>query len=151
MTSPILSFLFILLAGVWILQYALSFFQLRRFYRRIHELKHFGNVWVGKHGSRWSGRYYGVLVVDKEKRIAHVEQFSGWTILASLKPVSGLDGRPISDLLDDSIELPISKKLLLALRNAMEYIQQSDEKEAEKVRMAEESASGNGIQEKLSI
>jgi DNA-binding transcriptional regulator of glucitol operon len=122
------------LALAWMLQYALSFLQLRRFYRRIHQLRRLGNVWIGMEGSAWKGRKYAVLVVNKEKRIAHVEEFSGYTVWAKLKPVDGLDGRPISDLLDDDIELPVSRKLLLALRNAMKYVQHAEERAAEKAR-----------------
>jgi DNA-binding transcriptional regulator of glucitol operon len=116
------------LAGAWFIQYISAFFQLRRFYRRIAELRRQGKVWIGMEGSAWKGRQYAVLVVDKDKHIVHVEQLSGWTVLASLKPVYGLEGRPISDLMDDTIEFPVSKKLLLALRNAVKHIQEAEKR-----------------------
>ena len=110
------------LAIAWAIQYALSFWQMRRFYRRIAQLRRNGSVSIGMAGSAWRGRQYAVLVVDANRRIVQVEQLSGWTIWATLKPVRGLEGRPLSDLSDDDQELPVSPKLLLALRNAAGYI-----------------------------
>ncbi len=133
MNSPY-SAIIIILAAAWVIQYVLSFWQLRRFYKRIHQLRRYGSVWIGKEGSTWKGRQYAVLVVNKEKVITKVEQFSGWTVFATLKPVSGLEGRPLSDLLDDSIELPVSRKMRLALCNAVKYIQETEERAAAKKR-----------------
>jgi DNA-binding transcriptional regulator of glucitol operon len=105
---------------------------MRRFYRRVAALHKFGAVWIGMEGTAWKRRQYAVLVVDKENIIRRAEQLSGWTILAALKPVSGLDGRPISDLMDDTIELPINKKLLLAFRNAVKHIEEHAARKAAK-------------------
>lgn len=113
----------IALAVAWTIQYVLAFFQMKRYYSRIAQLRRLGTVSTGIAGSSWRRRQYAVLVVDVNHRIVHVEELSGWTVFASLKPVKGLDGRPMSDLTDDSITLPVSNKLLLALRNAVTYIQ----------------------------
>jgi DNA-binding transcriptional regulator of glucitol operon len=110
------------LAIAWTIQYALAFWQMRRFYRRVAEFRRYGKVSIGVAGSAWRRRQYAVLVVDASQRIVHVEQLSGWTILAILKPVPGLDGRPLSAVFNDDLELPVSHKLLLALRNAATYI-----------------------------
>ncbi len=145
--SKAYSVIIIVLVLAWVIQYLLSFWQLRRFYKRIHELRHYGSVWIGREGSAWKGRQYAVLVVNKEKMITKVEQFSGWTVLAALKPVAGLEGRPISDLLDDSIELPVSKKMLLALRNAVKYIKETEERAAAKQGAESENAAPTGTAE----
>jgi glucitol operon activator protein len=145
--SKAYSVIVVVLVLAWVIQYLLSFWQLRRFYKRIHELRRYGSVWIGKEGSAWKGRQYAVLVVNKEKVITKVEQFSGWTVLAALKPVLGLEGRPISDLLDDSIELPVSKKLLLALRNAVKYIRETEERAAAKQRAELENSTSTGTAE----
>ena len=110
------------LALAWTIQYILTFYQMRRYYRRIAELRRLGKVSIGVAGSTWRRRVYAVLVVDVNHRIVHVEQLSGWTVFANLKPVAGLDGRTMSDLDDDDVELPVSNKFLLALRNAASYI-----------------------------
>ncbi len=110
------------LAVAWIIQYYFAWWQMRRFYKRIAVLRQDGLVSVGMSGSTWRRKQYVVLVVDKQRRIVHIEQLSGWTVLASLKPVPGLDGRPMSDLMDDGRNLPVAPKLLLALRNAATYV-----------------------------
>jgi DNA-binding transcriptional regulator of glucitol operon len=138
------SAIIIMLAFAWLIQFGLSFFQMRRFYRRVAALHKFGSVWIGMEGTAWKRRQYAVLVVDKENIIRRAEQLSGWTILAALKPVTGLDGRPISDLMDDTIELPINKKLLLAFRNAVKHIEEHAARKAAKEN--EFVSEQNGIQ-----
>jgi glucitol operon activator protein len=124
------SAIIILLAAAWLLQFALSYFQMRRFYGRIAKLHKFGSVWIGMEGSAWKRRQYVALVVDKNNIIQKAEQLSGWTIFAGLKPVQGLDGRPISDLMDDTIDLPVKGKLLLAFQNAVKHIEENAAKKA---------------------
>lgn len=128
------------LGCMWLLQYAFTFWQMRRYNKRLSELRKGGSVWVGLNGSAWKGRQYAVVVVDKENRIARVEQLSGWTVLAALKPVPGLEGRPVSDLTDDHIELPVSNKLLLALRDAVKHMEAYAKKQAEKAAAAKAEA-----------
>lgn len=114
--------LILVLAGLWMCQLFLAQWQMHRFYKRIAQLRQRGLVSVGMQGSAWRRRQYAVLVVDKNKTIVHVEQLSGWTVLAQLRPVNGLAGQPMSVLLDDAAPLPVSKKLRAALRNAAEFI-----------------------------
>lgn len=113
------------LAIAWGIQYILAFFQMKRYYKRISELRRLGQVSTGVAGSSWRRRQYAVLVVDANHRIVRVEELSGWTVFAVLKPVKGLDGRPLSDLDDESLTLPVHNKMLLALRNAASYIKQA--------------------------
>ncbi|NPV87754.1 MAG: transcriptional regulator [Anaerolineae bacterium] len=121
----------ILMLGIaWLIQFGFSYWQLRRYYKRIAQLRRDGLVWIGMEGSAWKRRVYAALVIDQNERIVHAEQLSGWTILAGLKPIPGLAGRPISDLLDDQIDLQINKKLLLALRNALKHRQDIADKAA---------------------
>jgi DNA-binding transcriptional regulator of glucitol operon len=124
------SAIIILLAIAWLLQFALSYLQMRRFYGRIKQLNKSGSVWIGMEGSAWKRRHYVALVVDKNNIIQRAEELQGWTVLAKLKPVIGLEGRPISDIKDDSIELPVKPKLLLALRNAVKHIEDAAERKA---------------------
>lgn len=138
------SAIIILLAAAWLIQFGFSFFQIRRFYARVKALSKYGAVWIGMAGSAWKRRQYVALVVNKDNIIQRAEQLSGWTIFASLKPVKGLDGRPITDLLDDSLELPVSGKLLLAFRNAVEHIQNADAKKAAKEAEADAISSNTG-------
>jgi DNA-binding transcriptional regulator of glucitol operon len=122
------TFIIIGLALAWGIQYVLAFFQMRRYYKRIAELRRLGKVATGVAGSSWRRRQYAVLVVDANDRIVHVEELSGWTVFAVLKPVKGLDGRPLSDLDDETLQLPVSEKLLVALRNAASYLKEASNK-----------------------
>lgn len=129
----------LLLALMWALQYGLSFWQMRRYYKRLAELRRDGLVWVGMSGSAWRRRQYVALVVDRENRIVRAEQLSGWTVMATLKPVPGLEGRPVSDLTDDTLKLPVSNKLLLALRDAVKHMQAHAKRKAEEAQADEKS------------
>jgi DNA-binding transcriptional regulator of glucitol operon len=128
-----ISWVFIALALAWCLQLYLSFFQMRRFYGRVSELRrtYNGVTSIGMEGSAWKRRQYAVIVVDKDKRILAVEQLSGWTILAKLQPVKGLEGLTFEDLFDEARNLPVNRKLLLAMRDAAQHILKAEEHEKE--------------------
>jgi len=132
------SFIILAMGIAWAIQYGLAYLQLKRFYRRVSELRRLGTVSVGKAGSAWRRRVFTVLVVDRERIIQHVEQLAGWTVFANLKPLTGLEGRPMSDLFNDSLALPVTRKQLLALRNAAEFIIQLDDRK--KVKSEEKEA-----------
>ena len=117
----------------WVLQFAMTYFQMRRYYKRIHDLRREGPTATGMSGSMYKRRVYGVIVLDKNEKILHAEQFSGWTVFAGLKPVKELEGLSIKDVMDESIELPIPKKILSAFRNAILEYQKAKEKAAGKI------------------
>jgi DNA-binding transcriptional regulator of glucitol operon len=128
------SWIFVALAIAWFVQLYFANKQMRRFYGRVSELrrKYNGVTSIGMEGSTWRRRQYAVIVMDKEKRILAVEQLSGWTVLAKLEPVPGLEGLTIAQLFDDTVTLPVEKKLLLAMRNAAQHILTAEaEKEEE--------------------
>jgi glucitol operon activator protein len=135
--DPTATMIMVGLAVAWALQYALAFWQMRRFYRRVAEFRRHGQVSIGVAGSSWRGRQYAVLVVDASHRIVQVAQLSGWTIFATLKPVAGLDGRPMSELFDDGANLPVNKKLLLALRSAASFVKDAANKSAARAQAVE--------------
>ncbi len=130
--NPLATLIILGLAGAWLIQYGLSYWQMRRFYGRIAELRRLGTVSVGMAGSAWKRRQYAVLVVDRQGRIVRAEELSGWTVLANLKPVEGLEGCTLDELADDAVQLPIAlnRKLLLALRNAASHIKAAEERAA---------------------
>ena len=134
----------LLLAAMWALQYGLSFWQMRRYYKRLAALRREGAVWVGMAGSAWRRRQYVALVVGPDQRIVRVEQLSGWTVLATLKPLPGLEGRPVSDLLDDQLTLPVSPKQLAALRDAVKHMQAYAAKKAAEAASAPPENGGIG-------
>lgn len=134
-----ISWIFIALAIAWFLQLYMSNHQMRKFYGRVSELRrtHNGITSIGMEGSAWKRRQYAVLVVDKGKRILAIEQLSGWTVLAKLQPVQGLEGITFTELFDDTVALPVHNKLLLAMRNAAQHILDAEKEEKEKLQEKE--------------
>ena len=112
----------------WVIQFALTYFQMRRYQKRLNELRKEGMTATGMSGSMYKRRAYGILVIDEDDKILHAEQFSGWTVFASLKPVNELVGLTIKDIVDDNVSLPISKKIRSAFKNAVEQIERAKEK-----------------------
>jgi glucitol operon activator protein len=115
-----------LLVLAWFLQGALSFWQARRFYGRIQQLRSYGRTAVGMSGSLYRGRAYGVLAVDDKDRIVRAEQLSGFTIFAQLRPAEELVGRTLSELLSEPVE-GLSAKVYGAFKMAAETL--ADESE----------------------
>ncbi len=100
------------LVTMWIFQFGMVYFQMRRFYGRLVQLRRQGLTAVGLAGNRYRGRNYAVLTIDEQDRIINAEQFSGWTVFATLKPVPEMVGMHLHEILSNPSKLPISKKLL---------------------------------------
>ena len=127
----------------WVIQYAFTYFQLRRYHKRLNELRKEGTTATGMSGSMYKRRAYGVLVVDENEKILHAEQFSGWTVFAGLKPVEALIGLSAQDIMDDQLELPISKKIRSAFQNAVVEIEKAKEKAEKKAEEKTEEEVGD--------
>jgi len=110
--------IFLGLALAYGIQLLLTGWQAKRYYKRLKVLRQAGLTSVGMAGSKWSGRTYGVLVIDYEQKIIHAEKMSGITIFSGLKPVNELVGLNVTELLDESRAFSMKKKLLEAFRNA---------------------------------
>ena len=113
-----LGVLFGLLVVMWALQFGLTYFQMKKYTKRLKIIRQAGLTAVGMSGTKYKGRTYGVLTVDKNNQIIHAEKMSGWTTFSNLRPVTNLVGMNLEQILDEENELPISKKLHLAFRNA---------------------------------
>jgi DNA-binding transcriptional regulator of glucitol operon len=96
------SYIFLVVAIVWVIQFGLAYWQLQRFHRRIGELRRYGRTSVGMSGNRWRGRAYGVLTVDAQGTIRRAEVFAGMTVFSQLRPVAALEGRPLSTVAADA-------------------------------------------------
>jgi len=115
----------------WVIQYTMTYFQMRRFNKRIAEFKKLGTTSIGMAGSVYKRRTYGVLVIDKDEKILKAEQLSGWTVFAGLKPVKVLEGLSTKEVMDDSIEIAIPLKVRRAFQNAIQQIENARMKTAE--------------------
>jgi DNA-binding transcriptional regulator of glucitol operon len=117
-----MQYIFLIVAAAWGVQFALAYWQLRRFHRRIAELRKLGRCSVGLHGDRWRGRTYAVLAIDRQDRVLDVEVFRGWTVLAQLRPIEGLAGMRLDAILGTATPPPpFTKSQWLALQNAASY------------------------------
>lgn len=91
-----MEYVFLLVAILWMVQFGLAWWQLRRFYSRIAELRQQGRTAVGMYGNRWRGRTYAVLTAGSDGTIRSAEVFDGWTVFSHLRPVPALTGMPLS-------------------------------------------------------
>lgn len=108
----------IALVVAWVAQLSLSLQQMRRFYSRMAELREEGRTSVGLEGSKYQGRVYTVLVVDKNDKITHAEMLSGLTVFATLQPVPNLVGLSLNALMLNEFEVPIKEKVLASFKKA---------------------------------
>ncbi len=122
-----LGVIFVLLVVMWLLQFGLTFFQMRKYTARLKIIRQDGLTAVGMSGNKYKGRTYGVLTVDKDNRIIHAEKMSGWTTFSNLRPVADLVGLTIEQVLDEDNPLPISKKLRLAFQQAANDLLEAQE------------------------
>lgn len=114
---------FLALGILWLMQFGLGYWQMRRFYQRMITLRRSGLTAIGLSGNRYKGRAYAVLTIGEEGRIIHAEHFSGWTVFAQLKPIPQLVGMSLPELLSQEATLPVSKKLRSAFANAARDLQ----------------------------
>lgn len=112
------AYIFLILAASYALQLLLTGWQAKRYFRRVKELRKDGLLSVGLAGGKWSGRTYAVLVVDEDFKILHAEKLSGMTIFSQLKSVDEFLGLNVQEVLDETREFSVKKKLLSAFRNA---------------------------------
>lgn len=127
------------LAVGWFVQVLLTGRQTQRFYNRMKVLRKDGVASIGTTGGIYKGRVYVVLVVDKEDRIVHAEQLSGWTTFSELRPVPVLQGKNLADLMDEQNPLPLKPKMLQAFRNAARDIYKSREAKVSQDEAVQES------------
>ena len=118
-----MDYLFLIVAVLWVAQFGMAYWQLRRFHGRIAELRKVGKTAVGMHGNRWRGRTYAVLTVDGQERIRRAELFDGWTVFSKLRPVAELEGRPLSSLIEGSAPAGVRQAQWAALQHAASFLQ----------------------------
>ena len=112
-----------LLGLAWILQLFLSIGQMRRFYRRVGELKRVGRTAIGVGGGTYRGRAYAVVVADPRGHVLTVEIMSGISVFARLRPLPELQGWNLQALCQSPPE-SLNKKQRAALCQAATKIQQ---------------------------
>lgn len=110
--------IFALLVVMWILQFVMTYVQMRRYTKRLKVIRQAGLTAVGMGGSKYKGRAYGVLTIDDDNQVIHAERMSGWSNFAGLRPVPDIVGMKIEDIIENQSELPVPNKLKVAFSNA---------------------------------
>ena len=118
-------FFFILLAVMWAAQFVLAYVQMRRFNRRILEVRQWGKTAVGLGGDRYRGRAYAVLTADEKGNIVNADFFSGSTVFARVRPAPEVVGMTIDQILADPEAIATSKKGRLAFVSAATYLKEA--------------------------
>lgn len=84
---------------VWTVQIFLSNMQMQRFHRRSQVLRKQGShMAIGLAGNMYRRKVYVVVVVDDDGIVTAIEQLSGFTVLATSKPVPGMAGRSVWEI-----------------------------------------------------
>lgn len=117
-----MDYVFLVVAIFWVGQFALAWWQLRRFHNRIGQLRKLGRTAVGMKGNRFSGRTYAVLTTDAKGQIRRAEIFDGWTVFSRLRPVPELEGRPLSHLQANEPRAGLRKAQWEALQHAAGFL-----------------------------
>ncbi|MCG8346893.1 MAG: transcriptional regulator GutM [Chloroflexales bacterium] len=125
-----MAYLFLVVAILWIAQFGMAYWQLRRFHGRIAELRAVGRTAVGMYGNRWRGRTYAVLTVDGEERIRRAELFDGWTVFSKLRPVAELEGRSLESVAEGDTPSGMRQGQWAALQHAASFLQTKPQAEA---------------------
>lgn len=113
----------LLLGLAWLSQFFLSWLQIRRFYRRLREIrKDVPLTAIGVSGNIYQRKVYVVLAVDDDEIIRHAEHISGFSVFAGLKRVEPVIGKKMDILWEEDPIAGVKPKLWDALLNAAEYI-----------------------------
>ena len=119
------------LATAWFFQLFLTYLQMKRFYKKVANLRSIGLTSIGMSGSFFKGKVYSVLVIDEQK-IVRAYQLSGFTVFSNLKPIDEIIGFSVDELLDETIKLPVKKTMREALIVAANEIKKLEIKGMEK-------------------
>lgn len=113
----------ILLGLAWLSQFFFSWLQIRRFYKRLREIRRSVPLTaVGVSGNTWTRKIYAVVAVDNKGIIRHAEHISGFSVFANLRQVQAVIGKPMDILWEEEPYAGVKPKLWDAMLNAAEYI-----------------------------
>jgi glucitol operon activator protein len=117
----------VLLVTMWIAQFGLTYWQIKKFNTRLKALRQGGLTAVGLGSGRFKGRNYAILTIDQDDIVVHAEKFGGWSTFSKLRPVPDLIGLSLQDVLTNENRLPVTKKLQTAFGNAARDLQKARE------------------------
>ena len=120
---------------VWTVQIFLSNIQMQRFHKRSQILRRQGALMaIGIAGNMYRRKVYVVVVVDDDGIVTAIEQLSGFTVLATAKPVAGTVGMSVWEVGRGDPPVGIDDKTWEAIDHAASFIR----KKVDPVRAAAE-------------
>lgn len=125
-----ITFIIVILALAWVMQLALSSWQMKRYFQRLREMRREGTVSVGMAGSAWRRRIYAMLAVNARRQVVRAEVLEGWTVFAKPRPVPVLVGATIEQILDGEVA-GLSSKQLAAFQQAAQFVRDTIEKQSQ--------------------
>lgn len=84
--------------GLIILQYFLTFLQIKAYRNKIKDMKKYGFIGIGSRKSRVSAGNITILAADSSGKITRCETMQGVSVFARFKEVGSLVGRHINEV-----------------------------------------------------
>ncbi len=84
---------------VWSVQIFLSNQQMNRFNKRTMQLRRQGSLMaIGVAGNMYRRKVYVAVVIDDDGKVVAAESLSGFTVLATAKPIPGVQGLDVWEI-----------------------------------------------------
>lgn len=116
----------IILIFAWLLQAALTYFQINSIQKRLRALSERGYVGLGRKKKRFGRGRIVILVCNPHKEIIHAEEMSGITVFTRFKENQELVGYKLSQLEKEDLKNETQKE---AVKQAIDEIKKVFQKE----------------------
>ncbi|MBM7556904.1 transcriptional regulator GutM [Halanaerobacter jeridensis] len=106
--------------GVWILQLAFGYFQIKNFNEHYKRLMQLGRVVVGRKKGRITPGAVVMFAIDEDDKIIKGEKMKGFSVLARMKTINSVKGLDVFTLDQREVFEEFSKATKKAIENAIE-------------------------------
>ncbi|KAA9030008.1 transcriptional regulator [Niallia endozanthoxylica] len=108
----------VFIAGAFLVQMGLGFFQLKHFSKAYAELRRIGKVAIGKKPGKIRSGTIVLFAVSKSGRILKAKKMQGVTVMATFKDLQGFEDKNIRHLTDEDMA-HCNKLLKAAIQDAV--------------------------------
>ena len=108
---------------VWSVQIFLSNQQMNRFNKRTMQLRRQGSLMaIGVAGNMYRRKVYVAVVIDDDGKVVAAESLSGFTVLATAKPIPGVQGLDLWEIGQGESPEGIPSKTWAAIDHAAGFL-----------------------------
>ena len=108
---------------VWSVQIFLSNQQMNRFNKRTMQLRRQGSLMaIGVAGNMYRRKVYVAVVIDDDGKVVAAESLSGFTVLATAKPIPGIQGLDLWEIGQGESPEGIPSKTWAAIDHAAGFL-----------------------------